>query len=150
MLSKRCFSRLAMSLILMILLYPGAQLVMCQDSAGTWKDDATGLLWSVKDNGSDTNWVQASNYCKNLALGGYTDWRLPTRKELETIFDKRSSKEFKAKNPIEVKGENVWAELTDSGNAWTFSFFNGGTSLVPTSGGCGTSGRALCVRGSGK
>ena len=150
MLSKRCFNRLAMSLILMILLYPGAQLVMCQDSAGTWKDGATGLTWSVKDNGSDTNWVQASNYCKNLALGGQTDWRLPTLKELATIYDKSLSKELKAKNPIELKGENVWAESTDSGNAWMFSFLNGSTSLLPTGGGCGGTGRALCVRQSGK
>jgi len=147
MLSKRWFNCLAMSLIL---LYPGAQLVMCQDSAGTWKDDATGLLWSVKDNGSDTNWVQASNYCTNLALGGYKDWRLPTRAELETLYNKRQSKEFKAKNPIELKGESMWAESTDTGNAWLFNFFNGGTSLVPTGGGCGSSGRALCVRQSGK
>ena len=121
-----------------------------QDSAGNWKDDSTGLVWSVKDNGSDTNWVQANNYCKNLTLGGFTDWRLPTRKELETIFDRRLSKEFKAKKPIELTGENAWAEATESGNAWTVSFLNGGTSMVPTGGGCGTSARALCVRASGK
>jgi hypothetical protein len=149
MFSKRCFNRLAMSLILMTLLYPGAQLI-CQDSAGTWKDNATGLIWSVKDNGSDTSWIQASNYCKNLALGGYTDWRLPTLKKLETIYDKRLSKEFKAKNPIELKGADMWAEATDSGNAWMFSFLNGGTSLLPVGGGCGGNGRALCVRQSGK
>jgi hypothetical protein len=150
MISERCLNRLAMSLVLMILLCPGAQLVMCQDSAGTWKDDATGLIWSVKDNGFDTSWVQASNYCKNLALGGYTDWRLPTQKELETIYDKSLSKELKAKNPIELKGENVWAESTDSGDAWMLNFLNGGTSLLPTGGSCGGGGRALCVRRSGK
>ncbi len=139
-----------MSLLLMILLYPGAQLALCQDSAATWKDDATGLLWSVKDSGSDTNWSQANNYCKSLALGGYTDWRLPTRKELETIYDKRLSKEFKARNPIELKGADMWAEATESGNAWMFSFFNGGTSMLPIGGSCSTNGRALCVRLSGK
>ncbi len=150
MLSKKCFNRLAVSLILMILLYPGAQLVMCQDAAGTWKDNATGLLWSINDNGSDTGWTQASNYCKDLTLGGHKDWRLPTLKELETIYDKRLSKELKAKNPIELEGEKMWAESTDSGNAWIFSFLNGGTSMLPVGGGCGGSGRALCVRQSGK
>jgi hypothetical protein len=150
MLSKRCFNRLIISLILMILICAGAQLGICQDPAGTWKDKATGLLWSVKDNGSDTNWVQANNYCKGLTLGGYTDWRLSTLKELETIFDKRQSKMYKAKDPIELTGESMWAEATDSGNAWIFSFFNGGTSMLPTTGSCGGSGRALCVRSSGK
>lgn len=149
MLLKECFNRVTLSLMLMILLYPAAQLI-CQDSAGTWKDDATGLLWAVKDNGSDANWVQANSYCKGLNLGGQTDWRLPTRTELESIFDKRSSKAIKVKNPIDLKGENIWGESTESGNAWLFSFLNGGTSLVPVGGSCGTSGRALCVRQAGK
>jgi hypothetical protein len=150
MLSKRCFNRLAMSLILMILFCVGAQLGICQDSAGTWKDNVTGLLWSVKDNGSDTNWIQANNYCKNLTLGGFKDWRLPTLKELETIYDKRQSKMYKAKDPFELTGESMWAEATDSGNAWNFNFFNSGTSMLPTTGSCGGTGRALCVRPSGK
>jgi hypothetical protein len=151
MLSKKCFGRLAMPLILLILLHAGAQLVMCQDSAKTWKDNATGLTWSIKDNESDTNWVQASNYCKNLSLEGQKDWRLPTIKELETIYDKRQSKLFKAKDPIELTSETMWAEATGSGGeAWTFNFLNGGTSLLPTMGSCGGNGRALCVRQSGK
>jgi hypothetical protein len=148
--SKRCFNRLAISLFLMIFLFAGAQLAICQDSAKTWKDNATGLLWSVKDNESDINWVQAGNYCKNLALEGHKDWRLPTVKELETIYDKRQSKLFKAKEPIELTGESMWAEATGSGEAWTFNFLNGGTSLLPVTGSCGGSGRALCVRQSGK
>jgi hypothetical protein len=150
MFSKRCFNRLAMSLIPMILLCAGVQFGICQDSAGTWKDNATGLLWSVKDSGSDTSWVQANNYCKNLTLGGYADWRLPTLKELETIYDKRQSKMYKIKAPFELTSESIWAEATDSGNAWLFNFFNSGTSMLPTTGSCGGTGRALCVRPSGK
>lgn len=146
MLSKKCFNRLAITLTAILVLCPGAQMLMGQDSAGTWKDPATGLLWSVKDNGADTNWGQANSYCENLDLGGHTDWRLPTRDELDTIFDRSLSKEYKAKDPIKLEGENVWAESNNSGNAWTFSFLNGGTSLLPAGGGCGGTGRALCVR----
>lgn len=148
--SKTCFTRLAMSMVLMLLLYAAVQPAMCQDSAETWNDDATGLLWTVKDNGSDTNWMQANNYCEDLNLAGHTDWRLPTLKELESIYDRNLSKELKVKGPIDLKGDNVWAEATGSGNAWVFSFLNGGSSMLPTAGGCGGSGRALCVRGSGK
>lgn len=32
-------------------------------------------------------WDDAELYCKELALGGYDDWRLPTLEELEVIVD---------------------------------------------------------------
>jgi hypothetical protein len=147
MLSKRCA---AITLILMILLCASVQLAMCQDSAKTWKDGATGLSWTVKDNGSDTNRVQANNYCKNLSLDGNKDWRLPTLKELETVYDKKSSKLFKSKDPIELTGESLWAEMAGSSEAWAFNFLNGSTSLLPIMGTCSGSGRALCVRDAGK
>ena len=150
MLSKRWFRRLAMLPILAVLLYAGTQLVLSQDSAKTYKDDATGLLWAAKDNGSDVNWNQANNYCRNLSLEGQRDWRLPTTKELKTVYDKKEKKLFKSKAPIELTSEIVWAEPTGSGEAWAVNFLNGSTSLLPTMGGCSSTGRALCVRGSGE
>jgi serine/threonine protein kinase len=41
-----------------------------------WTDHATGLMWAKKDNGSDVNWQQATDYCRNLQLAGHSDWRL--------------------------------------------------------------------------
>lgn len=32
------------------------------------------------------NAYQAANFCKNLAIGGYTDWYLPSKNELEVLF----------------------------------------------------------------
>jgi hypothetical protein len=148
MLSDRCFNWLVMSMVLMVLFFACAQMGMCQDPAKTWKDSATGLLWSVKDNGSEVVWNQASNYCRNLALDGQKDWRLPTEEELEGIYDKNSSKEYRAKGPIQVTGDNVWSEVTNTREAWLFSFLNGGSSLVPTRGGCDAKASVLCVRGS--
>jgi hypothetical protein len=148
--SKRCFIRFAVSLILIILVYAGAQLAIGQDSAGTLKDKATGLDWPVKDSGSDMSWGQANNYCKNLSLDGHRDWRLPTMKELQTVYDKSQSKLFKAKAPIELSEENMSGEASSSGEAWILSFLNGGTSMLPTNGSCSTKARALCVRQSDK
>ena len=36
----------------------------------TWTDPDTGLMWTKKDNGSDVDWNQASDYCSKLQLAG--------------------------------------------------------------------------------
>ncbi|MBF0353512.1 MAG: DUF1566 domain-containing protein [SAR324 cluster bacterium] len=54
------------------------------NSNGTITDNVTGLMWQ-KENGSQTNWSAAGSYCEGLTLGGYADWRLPTKKELMSI-----------------------------------------------------------------
>ena len=33
------------------------------------------------------NWENAITYCEALSFAGYTDWRLPNTKELESITD---------------------------------------------------------------
>jgi hypothetical protein len=56
---------------------------------GTVTDKVTGLMWQMVDGGEMT-FENSSSYCKNLSLGGYSDWRLPTSHELFSInnFDK--------------------------------------------------------------
>lgn len=52
-------------------------------------DALTGLMWTKNvnlPNGYQT-WQQALDYANNLNLCGYTDWRLPNRKELFSLFD---------------------------------------------------------------
>jgi len=149
MYSKRFFNRLAISLFMMIFLYAGIQLAISQESAEIWEDSETGLIWAVEDNGSDVNWSQAKTYCDNLTLGGHTDWRMPTLDELEGLYDRNLSKVYKAKGPINLKAGSVWSGTrNNSGDAWSFNFGYGGTTISPT-GGCSSSGRALCTCGSG-
>jgi hypothetical protein len=59
-------------------------------------DTATGLQWAKPLSNSQLTWDQARNFCFDLQLGGFDDWRLPTRVELETMInpelvDKNSS-----------------------------------------------------------
>ena len=111
-----------------------------------WKDSATGLTWAVKDNGSNINQTQASEYCDNLDLGGFQDWRLPTIDELEGLYDSSVSKPYKAKGPIELSEPSIWSSTTNnSGEVWSFYFTYGGKSVSRGSG-HGNPGRALCVR----
>lgn len=63
------------------------------DSATSWemvKDNNTGLIWQKSDDQNDTTartWQEALNYCANLDLGQYMDWRLPKHRELLSIID---------------------------------------------------------------
>ena len=51
-------------------------------------DHLTGLIWSANDIGSDRHdWPSAQKVVATLNLGGFTDWRLPTIKELLTLVD---------------------------------------------------------------
>lgn len=66
---------------------------------GTVTDNNTGLVWQQQDDGNTYNWYRGSgtyeatynpsslNVCGLLILGGYADWRLPSRKEMMTIVD---------------------------------------------------------------
>ena len=61
---------------------------------GTVTDNVTGLMWEQKtddggprDKDNTYTWKDALAYCENLVLGGHSDWRMPTPKELERIVD---------------------------------------------------------------
>jgi len=67
-------------------------------TAGTVTDNQTGLVWE-QDNSATTEtptytWANAPTYCASLnsaSLGGYTDWRLPSRTELSWIVKNEGS-----------------------------------------------------------
>jgi len=58
---------------------------------GTVLDTKTNLMWAFQDNGRDIDWKTAKAYCENYRGGGYTDWRMPTTKELAGLSDKSNT-----------------------------------------------------------
>lgn len=54
---------------------------------GTVNDKATNLMWQQNDSGKAIGWADAINYCETLSLAGYSNWRLPNAKELQSIVD---------------------------------------------------------------
>lgn len=58
------------------------------DNGDTVTDILTGLTWAENANlDGAKNWNDAVDYCNGLSLGGYDDWRLPNRFELESLLD---------------------------------------------------------------
>ncbi len=88
-------------------------------------DNVTGLRWqgcalgysgdSCDTTGSPTEftWADALAGCESLSWGGYTDWRLPNKKELRSIVDNREN------NPAI---DTTAFPATPSDSFWTSSF----------------------------
>jgi len=58
------------------------------------KDEVTHLRWQDNEDVAkkSQSWQNAKDYCEVLVLDGYSDWRLPTLVELESIIDYTKSK----------------------------------------------------------
>lgn len=54
---------------------------------GTITDEATGLMWMQDDNGEAILWQDALLHAESMGFAGYTDWRLPDVKELQSLVD---------------------------------------------------------------
>ncbi|MFI3318828.1 MAG: DUF1566 domain-containing protein [Rikenellaceae bacterium] len=54
---------------------------------GTISDIATALMWAKNDNGKGIEWTEALPYAEGATFAGYSDWRLPNVKELQSIVD---------------------------------------------------------------
>jgi hypothetical protein len=53
----------------------------------TMTDNLTGLMWTKNADLPEMTWQEALDYCNNLNLAGYSDWRLPNLNELESLFN---------------------------------------------------------------
>lgn len=122
------------------------------EAAGFWTDPGTGLMWMKKDNGSDVSWQQAVDYCRNLQLAGHHDWRLPTRDELDAIYESDADVNgWHVKGNLHMSGWQ-WGSSQESAfdcKAWFVKFDDHG-SQCPFLPSYSSNTRALCVRSSGE
>lgn len=51
------------------------------------EDKELGIMWTGHVSESSMTFDEALVYCRNLTYHGHTDWRLPTRSELESMIN---------------------------------------------------------------
>jgi hypothetical protein len=109
-------------------------------SGDTFIDKNTGLMWQNEDsepiykpwleeysiNGTPYTEYPAIEYCNNLNLGGYTNWRLPTIEELRTIFDATKEESFYVIDGVRGLDGSCWTSSEISENSiYAIDFRNG-------------------------
>ncbi len=101
----------------------------------TVTDHGTGLVWQ-RGHLSAQDWPTALESCEGLELGGFTDWRLPSLKETQTLVDARRLQPaidvvafpstppewFWSSTPITVPPSEAWATSYTDGYASIHAF----------------------------
>ncbi len=99
----------------------------------------------------DTSGDTASNYCETLTFGGYSDWRLPNIRELQTLVYVNSSKFILPVFKNLAEG-NYWSKTPLSSEKefnWFINYIHGGY-VTSYSDPKGSSFYIRCVRGEKK
>ena len=75
------------------------------------------------------NWEEALTYCEDLFLGGYDDWRLPNRNELQSLVDYNTySPTIDTVAFPDTMSSLYWSYTTYTSStdyAWRVNFFDG-------------------------
>ena len=117
------------------------------------KDNEQNLIWAERDNGSDINWTNATQYCSGLGSG----WTLPSTRNLESMYD--ASRKYPvsyvyddetytvrpATPLIKFTGGGYWTNRQNGASeAWFVDLTLGVRYSYPVA--FPDAGRALCVR----
>ncbi len=102
--------------------------VYVDNGNGTVTDNTTKLIWQKAEDGTTRSMANATAYCQNLVLGGYSDWRLPRIDELATIVD---YSRYPTIDPAfaALKGMEFWSSsnmaMDPTRRGWLVGFYDG-------------------------
>ena len=85
-----------------------------------------GKVVSLKDLGF-YNWYDAKTQCDEYSEGTYTDWYLPSREDLQTIYDVLYPLEMNdyPETVAQFREEWYWSASETDGKAWEIDFLDG-------------------------
>lgn len=128
-------------------------------SDGVVHDELTCLDWEESPSSTSFTAAEALAHCEGLTLGGYDDWRAPTRVEMASIVDFTANSSidpsFTAAGGFHKTGSNWILTIqqrgagTSCGNgdcAWAYNMSDG---IVSNAYSAATAARIRCVRGNG-
>ncbi len=78
----------------------------------TVKENISKLQWQDDGANSIESWITAIEYCENLSLENYTDWRLPNINELKSISDKSKTDVAVVSGFTNILSYNYWSSTT--------------------------------------
>lgn len=108
---------------------PGALERLVDNGDGTVTDTSTGLMWQQATASDTQTWANAISYCENSELSGFSDWRLPTIKEIDSIADLNRANPainidfFPETQSSYYVSSTTWVPTTS--NAWNYVFDSG-------------------------
>ncbi|MBS1113744.1 MAG: hypothetical protein H6Q92_1507, partial [Nitrospirae bacterium] len=114
---------------------------------GTVFDTNTNLMWQREDDSISRTLFEADNYCQSMNLGGYTDWRLPSKRELTGILHYGQTYPSVDRSAFpNTKSSTYWTSTMmpcHDGDPWSVDFTSGTYSYLSPS----TRAFTRCVRG---
>jgi hypothetical protein len=87
-------------------------------------------IWQRSDDGVKRTWQEASSYCADMSLGGYTDWYLPTIEDLMTLVDYTVYNPSLSTEVLDGHIDYYWSStpnVSSQDEVWVQSFMRGGT-----------------------
>ena len=93
-------------------------------------DSATHLMWQDNEDAKtvEKSWIEAIEYCENLTLTGFDDWRLPNIRELKSIIDLNKVDPAIVDGFVNSASSNYWSSSTHksyTSYAWGVYFYYG-------------------------
>jgi ribosomal protein L40E len=93
-------------------------------SEDVFVDTDTNLMWQddIEAKEVTKDWRGAIDYCEDLSLAGFNDWRLPDQDSLEALYPKQQY----LTNVVSAYYWSSSSSVSNSNYAWNVVFYNGG------------------------
>lgn len=92
----------------------GKEISLMNMGNGVCRQLPSGLMWQIQESKKFSTWNEANEYVSTLKLGGFDDWRLPTRDECLTLTELLELKIGDC--PIKIK-KGHWISNNDKGES---------------------------------